>query len=910
STGSYSNPTNVCTRTSTCGINKARGATCHSSSVIEPVVTQIMAHEVGHQLAASHTWNFCPGSEDQRTSTTAFEPGGGSTIMSYAGLCGSENNVQFSSDEYYHVSSINQVFDFTREGDGSTCGTEIQTNNNTPDVTLPYEDGFYIPISTPFRLKAEGSDQDGDDITYCWEQYNSGPAAIMGMPTGNGASFRSFPPTENPERIFPTLNRIISNTNHVTEVLPTYTRNLKFRCTVRDDQFQNGGISWAEMSFEATASAGPFRVEFPNTMETLEVGSWQEITWDVANTDNDLVDCHFVNIRLSTDGGQTYPISLAENVPNDGAQFVTIPNAVTVDARVMIEAANNIFFDISNADSEIVLPADPTVFFSASPALQTVCLPDAVTIDIATEALQGFTGDISFAVNNLPDGAVPNFSANPTTPDAGTDLSIDMSQVTANGEFDVEIVLTGDNLTDPISRIVTLNIVNSDFSALALSAPANGETGVAELPDFSWSDLPNVDFVDIEIATNPSFEDGSIVETASNINLSTYTPSTILEKNTPYFWRIRPNNACGAGDWSIPFAFQTETLSCANFSNTDVINITAQGTPTVQSKINLASGGAISDVNITKIKGQHDLVKHLEVRLISPEQTSVVLFRDLCGNTTLFDVALDDSAPEELPCPPIGGDTYLPQEPLEAFNTENSQGEWTLEAEVIDEAGNGGAIQEWGLQICSSVSLNGPFIVNNETLAVKPNEGNPITSEFLLADDNDNSPEELTFTIVTAPVNGSLFLLGNKLEVGSTFRQATINANNLRYVNDINGNADSDAFTFTVSDGAGGWVGVPAFNIDIDDNATTGLNDPEIADRIQVFPNPTDKQLTVLFDEVAQGDLNLRLINVQGQLARELNYSQASNRIQVNISDLASGVYVLQLSFGQATVTKKVTIQH
>ena len=84
---------------SACQGNKGGGTTCANGSVTGFTVRTV-SHEVGHQFSAGHSWNSCPPNEDQFAGGSAFEPGSGSTIMSYSGTC-DPDNVQGSSDEYF-----------------------------------------------------------------------------------------------------------------------------------------------------------------------------------------------------------------------------------------------------------------------------------------------------------------------------------------------------------------------------------------------------------------------------------------------------------------------------------------------------------------------------------------------------------------------------------------------------------------------------------------------------------------------------------------------------------------------------------------------------------------------------------------------------------------------------------------
>jgi len=215
---------------------KANGVTCYRNANIAALTVSITAHEMGHQMTAPHSWNACQEGQ-QHSGGDDFEPGSGSTIMSYAGLCGS-NNVQGSSDDYYHSGSLKYIYQFMRQGQGETCSVKTDIGNHAPDITLDYENGFSIPISTPFELEGAATDMENDQMTYIWEQRDSFLSQQpLGEPFGRSPLFRSVYPSEDTKRIFPRLGALLNNANERTEVLPDYSRLMSFAFVVRDNHF-------------------------------------------------------------------------------------------------------------------------------------------------------------------------------------------------------------------------------------------------------------------------------------------------------------------------------------------------------------------------------------------------------------------------------------------------------------------------------------------------------------------------------------------------------------------------------------------------------------------------------------------------------------------------------------------------
>lgn len=322
---------------------KARGVTGSGSPIGDPFDIDYVAHEVGHQFKANHTQN----NACNENVPTAVEPGSASTIMGYAGIC--PPNVQNNSDDHFHGISLGEISGFITSG-SHTCPTTTALANNAPIITST-NGNVSIPAGTPFALTVIATDPNSDPLTYNWEQTNNQISTQPPVATSTaGPNFRSKSSSINPTRYFPSLASIVSNGPFTWEVIPTVSRTMNFRVTVRDNAPGAGSCSeYMNTTISTVATAGPFLVTYPNaTGITWATSSNQTATWSVANTTAAPINAANVSIYLSTDGGQTYPTLLIANTPNDGSESVLVPGTVTTTARIMVIAANGTFFDVSN----------------------------------------------------------------------------------------------------------------------------------------------------------------------------------------------------------------------------------------------------------------------------------------------------------------------------------------------------------------------------------------------------------------------------------------------------------------------------------------------------------------------------------------------------------------------------------
>ncbi len=428
------------------------------SPLIQNSSITLMLHELGHQFSCSHT-NYGCGTNNQ---CSRYEPGRGSTIMSTSANCTGDDFFENRSD-YFNVESLRSILDFMNNGDvgfggaacapttnasWGTCAATSSSGNTPPSADANPNSGTYtIPGLTPFQLEGVGTDSDGDVLSYCWEQYDTDYTGSI-LPDNAGSAgtttdplFRSFPPTTNPVRVCPQLSSLLAGntTTGTGEVLPDEDRTMNWRLIVRDNHAGAGGIACDEISITVDASSGPFEVTSQNTATTWNANGSNTtmITWSVNGTNMAPVSCANVDILFSTDGGNSFPYTLASNTPNDGSHMITIPSYPTSVGRIKIICSDNIFFDINDVDIEVT---------SSCIAFGSTFSPDT--------PVSANEGDASLNLNLTPafGNLINSYTGNVSSSDPASNLAVDnggsgtcinFSNATTYDEYTFEVSASG-----------------------------------------------------------------------------------------------------------------------------------------------------------------------------------------------------------------------------------------------------------------------------------------------------------------------------------------------------------------------------------------------------------------------------------------------------------------------------------
>ena len=598
---------------------KARGVTGISSPTGDPYDIDYVSHEMGHQFGANHTQN----NSCNRNDATAVEPGSASTIMGYAGICAP--NVQNNSDDHFHSINITEMWNTIQSS--ATCATLSDANNEAPTANAGAD--FNIPKSTPFVLKGSATDANGmASLTYNWEQIDNEISTQSPESTNTGGPmFRSLPSKTTPDRYMPNLSTVVGGSVSSTwEVVPSVARDLNFSFLVRDNNAGGGNSARDDVKI-TVIQADAFTVSAPNTAVSWDVGTSQTITWNKGTTDIAPINCQNINIKLSVDGGISFPIMIKANTANDGSEDVIIPNNVSTSARIMIEAVDNIFYNV-NTTNFTINSTEPTFILTETSGSQTVCNSENQTAiyNLNFDFINDYSESVTFSASGQPTGSNVTFSATSVNGDETVTMTVSNLEGVTAQFYPIDIEASSSTITKNIG--LELSVLSTTFSEQTLSSPENNATNLILTETLVWSLDVNASSYDLQVATDALFTN-IIVEENTIAALYTLNASDNLLESTSYYWRVKAKNICGESNYSTVYSFTTQDCSnCISMGS----SASADNTSTTLVKFNTidnASGKTLGYNDLTDIKTEvkpgetHILTVHVNTDGLRKTQTKV-----------------------------------------------------------------------------------------------------------------------------------------------------------------------------------------------------------------------------------------------------------------------------------------------
>lgn len=648
-----------------------------------------VCHEIGHQMGANHTWSF-----QSENTGVQFEPGSGSTIMAYAGIIEGEN-LQEMGDAYFHIGSVVQMQNYMQN---FSCYTDELIANNPPEI-VTIED-TNIPALTPFLLSTEAFDIEGDALQYSIEQIDNGVvnAARFGPLLMSGANFRAQPPNADATRYFPNITRVFAQEftqtspglNDDWESLTAINKSMHFALVVRDENPEQSLQRSVETTITVDAEKGPFRVLSQSASQTFTAGEWITLLWEVAQTNLPPINTQELEWYLIDDSGIRRATEVSNILPNTGQAEVQLPNQDCANCRIMLKAANSVYFNVNTAD--LVIQSQTATINLPQPSYKSC--EDELIIDAYISIQETSAGPYEFSVSS--ENTTVTLSEDAFSQSGVSTLSFDLSALDTQATESVELSLVDSNSSTIFNTEIQLEKADATPAVTILQAPADLSENLGSRVALAWQENQSAERYLLEWSQSLSFENAS-----TTVLYDTAYELENLTANSTYYWRVSALNSCDNTSESDVFSFTTAVVDCKIQYAADLPqSIVAQIPNTVSSEISINDELPIESIEVG-VRLTHTYVGDLQMRLISPSGTIVPLLYNSCAERNNVNVRFADNG-QSLDCLGATGiaGVVRPAVSFAKLYGESTLGIWRLEVED-GSIGDAGVLQEFFIKFCA-----------------------------------------------------------------------------------------------------------------------------------------------------------------------------------------------------------------